>query len=210
MAIIINGILHSGKGKIGPVIMSEWKGIPYIKSYVIPKDPKTPAQLSHRAKIKCLSDFLKPNYASYIKTYFTKAIEGLAMSQWNKFFQVNTSVIDPKNNYKNILISYGDVDPVEITMCQYNTSTDRMTIQWNSGSGNNSTPSDNIEIYFKSVDDNFLRPLQLTSIERRDEEYIKDGWGALGFGLGTVYLIAERSKRGYSNSAGAKLINYVP
>ena len=37
-------------GTIGKsMIASSWKGIPYMRTYTVPKDPKTELQLEHRA-----------------------------------------------------------------------------------------------------------------------------------------------------------------
>ena len=60
MARIEQGILGSFSGKVGEVIGSSWKGIPYIKARPTSfHDPKTPRQLTHRMKLQMAHGFVK-------------------------------------------------------------------------------------------------------------------------------------------------------
>lgn len=60
MARINQGILGPFSGKVGEVIGSSWKGIPYIKSRTMSfHDPKTPAQLAHRMKLQVAHGFVR-------------------------------------------------------------------------------------------------------------------------------------------------------
>ena len=61
MARIEDGVLGSLSGKLGEVVASSWKGIPYIKSRPASfHDAKTPAQLAHRMKLQLAHQFVKP------------------------------------------------------------------------------------------------------------------------------------------------------
>lgn len=60
MARINQGILGPFSGKVGEVIGSSWKGIPYIKSRTMSfHDPKTPAQLAHRMRLQVAHGFVR-------------------------------------------------------------------------------------------------------------------------------------------------------
>ena len=62
MAKLKKGILGPISGKIGPVVGSSWKGIPYIKSVTkaSKKRVQSPAQLAHHQKFKFLTRWLRP------------------------------------------------------------------------------------------------------------------------------------------------------
>ena len=60
MARIYQGILGPFSGKVGEVIGSSWKGIPYIKARPTQfHDAKTPKQLTHRMKLQAAHGFAR-------------------------------------------------------------------------------------------------------------------------------------------------------
>lgn len=60
MARIDQGILGPFSGKVGEVIGSSWKGIPYIKARPTQfHDAKTPRQLTHRLKLQTAHGFAR-------------------------------------------------------------------------------------------------------------------------------------------------------
>lgn len=60
MARINQGILGPFSGKVGEVIGSSWKGIPYIKARPTQfHDAKTPKQLTHRMKLQTAHGFAR-------------------------------------------------------------------------------------------------------------------------------------------------------
>ena len=60
MARIEQGILGPFSGKVGEVIGSSWKGIPYIKARPTQfHDAKTPRQLTHRMKLQTAHGFAR-------------------------------------------------------------------------------------------------------------------------------------------------------
>ena len=60
MAKIDQGILGPFSGKVGKVIGSSWKGIPYIKARPTQfHDAKTPKQLTHRMKLQTAHGFAR-------------------------------------------------------------------------------------------------------------------------------------------------------
>jgi hypothetical protein len=61
MGTIKKGIIGGFAGKVGPVIGSSWKGIPYLKAR--PEkvaNPRTAGQLDHRARLTTTVHFLSP------------------------------------------------------------------------------------------------------------------------------------------------------
>lgn len=106
MAVINNGILGGGSGKIGPVIMSHCNGVDYIKSYVIPRDPKTPAQLAARSVFaQCVAAAKALQYAGG-DIFAPLVYPGL--SAFNGLMKINRPLQGASFNLSNIAISAGD------------------------------------------------------------------------------------------------------
>jgi hypothetical protein len=66
MARITKGILGGGRGKVANVVMGNWKGIDYIRSYAIPSNPRTPRQIARRSILTDAS-----RIASELNRFFT-------------------------------------------------------------------------------------------------------------------------------------------
>jgi hypothetical protein len=61
MGRLINGINGAFEGKVGSVVGSSWKGIPYIKSAYKKRTKKVSAkELANREKFAMAQDWLKP------------------------------------------------------------------------------------------------------------------------------------------------------
>ncbi len=61
MAKILNGITGNPSGKMGNLIASSWKGIPYLKSRPIKvNQPNTEKQLAQRMRMNRVLEFVKP------------------------------------------------------------------------------------------------------------------------------------------------------
>lgn len=60
MAKSKNILLKGASGKIGDIVTFERNGTQVIREYVIPKDPKSPAQLAQRMKLELANKGLSP------------------------------------------------------------------------------------------------------------------------------------------------------
>mgnify|MGYP000847450217 CR=1 FL=1 len=60
MARSKNTLLKGASGKIGDIVTFERNGTQVIREYVVPKDPKTPAQLAQRMKCGVVNKGLSP------------------------------------------------------------------------------------------------------------------------------------------------------
>ncbi len=60
MARTKNILLKGASGKIGDIVTFERNGTQVIREYVIPKDPKSPAQLAQRMKLELANKGLSP------------------------------------------------------------------------------------------------------------------------------------------------------
>lgn len=60
MARTKNNILKGASGKIGDIVTYERNGTQVIREYVVPKDPKSPAQIAQRMKLELANRGLAP------------------------------------------------------------------------------------------------------------------------------------------------------
>lgn len=85
-------------GQIGQsMVFSKWKGIPYVRRYVVPANPKTAKQMSNRGVFSMLNGAYLYAPAA-IKQAFNAYAVGKALTGRNKFFQDNQKLlgVDPK------------------------------------------------------------------------------------------------------------------
>ena len=78
MAKYNNGINGPFSGRVGPVIGSSWKGIPYMKSLPIRTKKATAGEKANRARFKIAQQWLKPllNFVRVGFKGYTPTVEG--------------------------------------------------------------------------------------------------------------------------------------
>jgi hypothetical protein len=94
--VILQGILGGFSGKVGPVVGAAWKGIDYMRGYVIPANPNTSGQQTVRTKWSVLSQMASSLLSTLITTYWNPF--AVQMSGFNRWMQVNYSTLDGSND----------------------------------------------------------------------------------------------------------------
>jgi hypothetical protein len=136
MARLDNGIMGPLKGKVGTVVCSSWKGIPYVKS--LPRERTKPAQKKEAANrqkfalahqwLQPLLDFVRAGFKGY-----SEKVEGFNAAKSHLLknaFQVKDGemVINPAL----VKVSVGDLPlPDNITVA---TAPDQIQFSWDTGS----------------------------------------------------------------------------
>lgn len=113
MGTIKKGIIGGVSGKVGPVIGSHWKGIPYVKTK--PEsvfNPKTQGQLDHRGKFAAAVQFLSP-LKEFLRVGFCegavkKTAFNAAMS-YNYHHAITGRYPDFNIDYSRVLVSQGSL-----------------------------------------------------------------------------------------------------
>jgi len=111
MGRIKKGIIGGFAGRVGPVIGSSWKGIPYMKTR--PEkvaNPRTPGQLNHRGKLVATIRFLSP-LKEFLRAGFVemaiRMTEFTAAMSSNYHHAVTGSYPDFEIDYPRVLVSQG-------------------------------------------------------------------------------------------------------
>jgi len=128
-AVLSQGILGPGRNKVGGVIMSRWKSINYIRGYAVPSNPKTPAQLAHRAKFKLIVQFMQQLMVSIIpqcwdRYYNTMSgFNAVVSTNWDDFSAADVPTV-------NTIMAKGTLENLSQFTAAYESGSGDISITW--------------------------------------------------------------------------------
>jgi len=135
MAKILNGILGGGVGKVGGVVMSNWKGIDTLRAYSVPANPNSSAQQTQRTLFAAVLAFLRLILTTVIQPYWDPFAVG--QSGFNEAMSKNLLAWADDTAFDDAIVSQGNLEQETITTATYNATTGAVEIQWTpSGLGN--------------------------------------------------------------------------
>lgn len=88
-------LLSAASGKVGDVVMSRWKGIPYVRRRVIPANPQTGKQCMQRHILKTAL-LLWQSVKAWAKPPWVLAATGYAVSGYNLFMDHDIAALIPQ------------------------------------------------------------------------------------------------------------------
>lgn len=131
-----DGILGPLKGKIGPIVGSSWRGIPYIKTKPVRKKPPTEKELENRHIfaftqdwLQPIRDFLKLGFKNYSQTNYGVNAAKSFMYKYALTKDGMNSKIDPSN----MQISYGDLplpENIQMEWIKTEENVAEVTLSW--------------------------------------------------------------------------------
>ena len=150
MGIIRSGVLGNTRGKIGGVVGGQWKDKNYLREYVKPANPDTPAQQTQRALMSSCVAFAKALVGPIFNAYTDKFQK--SMSGFNFFIKSNITLFTAVPTLSSVLISEGKLSPISNFACTYDTATGAFACTWVANKGNNGADTDKVfwAIYDKS------------------------------------------------------------
>lgn len=138
MGTIKKGIIGGFAGKVGPVIGSSWKGIPYMKTR--PEkvaNPRTAGQMNHRGKLVKTIRFLSP-LKQFLKAGFcelaVRMTEFNAAMSYNYHHAVTGSYPEFAIDYPRVLVSRGTL--AGALNPQVKAEEGRLTFTWQNNADN--------------------------------------------------------------------------
>lgn len=117
MAVLPAGILSHPSGKIGDVVCSKWKGIPYIREFVIPANPNTASQQTERGQFRALVELGKPLLATVIQAFWDSLVT--QNSGWAHFIGTNRKLMTAYDDFAPIQMCQGALEGALITSAIY-------------------------------------------------------------------------------------------
>ena len=132
---IMNLLKADWKGKVGQTVGAKWKNKSTIRTYSIPADPKTAAQLEVRDAFKELTSYVAL-FSDQIK-YLT-ALDTSGMSVRNAIIKLNKAMVGPSGFDKaTLLISKGGLQ--KIAGFTPAIATNRLSATWTAPTATNFT-----------------------------------------------------------------------
>lgn len=127
--VILSGILGKVSGKVGPVVGGDWKGINYLRSYVIPANPQTPGQVTQRTRFTTIQDYARQVLSTLIQPYWDQYQTGQSgynaiMSDWLLNADANDLLVS------DCSVSKGTLSQQLLDGVEYDTATGITIFDW--------------------------------------------------------------------------------
>ncbi len=120
MAKIPAGILGRIVGKVGDVVGASWKGIPYIRQYVIPANPNTALQKAQRDLFRDLVWLAKTALGPVLQVFWDPFLR--STSGWAHFIGVNRKLYETEGDYSPVQLASGTLEGAVIGIATYSGS----------------------------------------------------------------------------------------
>jgi len=142
MGKIKAGILSPVSGKIGGVVGGKWKDQAYLRSFVIPANPRSADQTIQRNLFGKCVDFAKPIVGPVFNVYTDKFQP--KMSGFNFFVKRNIKIFTASPVYANVKVTEGKLFLEAGAAASFGTSPGQVLVEFNPGLGNNGRETDKI------------------------------------------------------------------
>lgn len=142
MARIRSGVLGNIRGKVAGVVGSQWKDKNYLREYVLPANPNTAAQQTHRAKMTDVVEFCKSLVGPVFNAYTDRFQK--SMSGFNFFIKRNILEFDGTPSLPTVKICEGKLSPIATFAVTYNTADGATVLTWVKNLGNNGADTDKV------------------------------------------------------------------
>lgn len=135
--VITSGILGGFSGKVGPVVGGNWKGIDFMRSYVIPANPNSVNQQTQRTKFTVAIDLARQILGNIIQPYWDQYQTG--KSGFNACVSEFLNTLDGSNMLVvGTSLAKGTLEGLGTLTATYNNGTGAVSVSWT-----NDTPSGN-------------------------------------------------------------------
>jgi len=138
MAKLSAGILGPVSGKVGDVVGASWKGINYIRSYVIPANPNSAAQQTERELFSDLVSLGKTALGSILQPYWDPFLK--KNSGWAHFIGLNRGLYTTHLDFSPVHMSEGILEGDVISAAVYGSPT--VDIVFSGDALGNGSPTD--------------------------------------------------------------------
>lgn len=108
MAKIPAGILGAISGKVGNVVGASWKGINYIREYVIPANPNTDLQKAERDLFRDIVNLASAALGPVLQVFVDPFLR--AQSAWAHFIGEARKVVTVEAGFSNVILTKGTLE----------------------------------------------------------------------------------------------------
>lgn len=133
MGKLVSGILGPVSGRIGGVVGASWKGVKYLRSYVVPGASNTLAQTQQRARFAAMiipaKYFTTRIFNPYVDKFLTR------QSGFNRYVSANIPKAPLYLPVLNHSVTSGPLHPGSGLAAVYTTGTGSMAVTWTASLG---------------------------------------------------------------------------
>lgn len=141
MAKYTGGLLGEYSGKIGNLVASSWKGINYVRSFVIPANPQTSAQTAWRNVFQVVVLLARTLLSAVIQPYWD--VQYKRNSGYAEFMKTNLDAMSGGPfDIADMLVAAGTWGAATISTAEYSGSD--VTITWDTTTSINQKATDKI------------------------------------------------------------------
>lgn len=117
MAKIPSGILGRVRGKIGDVVGASWKGIPYLRQYVVPANPNTTLQQTQRELFSDLVSLAKAALGPVLQVFWDPFLK--SNSGWAHFIGLNRHLYAAHLDFSTVHLAEGTLEGDTMSSATY-------------------------------------------------------------------------------------------
>jgi hypothetical protein len=143
MGVILQGILGGFSGKVGPVVGGKWKDIDYMRGYVVPENPNTPAQQGQRARFATVVAGAKALLSTILQPFWD--FQFSSMSGFNAFVSRAVKIdLTETDLLAGTETSVGSLTPILSIVPTYTSGTGVVAFTWDENLVGNALASDTV------------------------------------------------------------------
>lgn len=168
--VMLNGPYGNYTGKVGGTIAAMWKGINYLKAYVVPANPNSVGQQAQRTKFKAVVLLAQSLIPTLITTFWNPFAVG--MSGFNAFVK---NIFPAVSSVGLIQVACqvvkGTLESTPILTATYNTGTGGIEVTWQGDTTGNGLPNDDLNCLILDKTTNAIIHYATGDAARSEESY---------------------------------------
>ena len=154
MGKVQGGILGSVSAKVAGAVFYNLRGQQIVRKYAIPANSNSPAQRVQRDNFSAIVKLGKAVKSLVIDTYWSQRQKGKTTPAWGAFMSVNVKRYSPSLQYKQCVLSDGNLETPNSISGTATASSKTLYVQWDTHIVTNGAPSDIVVAvaYYKEAD----------------------------------------------------------
>jgi len=191
--VTMSALLADARNKIGDVVFSKWKGVNYVRTRVVPANPKTANQVAQRnALTLCVASW--KNLVSAVRSEWDRYAKGKNLSGFNAFCSAN--IADERiANWLGYTPSNPLVGRPGAVSAAATANPGELSLSWTLGDAD---ASDQLVVAYRKTEDPRIVELQPAAATIGDGSYLLTGLDSAQEYV--VYIAALDATNGYSQS----------
>jgi hypothetical protein len=136
------------------VVAGSWKGVNYVREYVVPANPNTVLQQAQRTLMQTIVLYCKQLLTALIQPYWDPL--STVVSGWNLIVKKNLKSMSDSTDFENFKISDGSLEGDAISSCTYSTGDGEVMMSFSGEIKSNGLATDKCIACIIDIEHDFL------------------------------------------------------